>query len=272
MQPLRPEPELSGIPLEPFPPISPPWPRSNEDRGEASPWGFSMTDFQKVLLAIAPHGKQAIRDGFAAALPDCVARAELTTPLRLAHFLAQCAHESAGLATTTEYASGKAYEGRKDLGNIQTGDGVRFKGRGLIQLTGRSNYKAAGDALGLPLEANPTRAGDFPDAALTAAWFWKRKGLGALADKDDIESVTRRVNGGLNGLASRKAYLAIAKAALADLKGALLAGAAEETSKAKAQAQGATGAGGVATPPGRKTDSGPAYPLDLVRSRILGRQ
>jgi putative chitinase len=229
-----------------------------------------MTDFQKVLLAIAPHGKQAIRDGFAAALPDCIFRASLTTELRLAHFLAQCAHESAGLATTTEYASGKAYEGRADLGNTQKGDGVGFKGRGLIQLTGRANYKAAGDALGLPLETNPTRAGEFPAAALTAAWFWKRNGLGALADKDDIEGVTRRVNGGLNGIASRKTYLAKAKAALADLKGALLAGAAEETAKAKAQ--GTTEAGGVATPPGRKTDSGPAYPLDLVLSRILGRQ
>ncbi|MDI9847574.1 glycoside hydrolase family 19 protein [Rhodoblastus sp. 17X3] len=229
-----------------------------------------MTDFQNVLLAVAPHGKPAIRNGFAAALPDCIFRASLTTELRLAHFLAQCAHESAGLATMTEYASGKAYEGRKDLGNTQAGDGVHFKGRGLIQLTGRANYKAAGDALGLPLETNPTRAGDFPDAALTAAWFWKQKGLGALADKDDIEGVTRCVNGGLNGLASRKAYLAKAKAALADLKGALTAGAAQEAAKAKAQ--GATGVGGVAPSPGRKTDPGSAYPLDLVRSRILGRQ
>lgn len=223
-----------------------------------------MTDFGKILLALAPHGKPAIRDGFVAALPDCIARGDLATPLRQAHFLAQCAHESAGLATTTEYASGADYEGRADLGNTQKGDGVRFKGRGLIQLTGRANYKAAGDALGLPLETNPTRAGEFPAAALTAAWFWKRKGLSALADKDDIEGVTRRVNGGLNGLASRKAYLAKAKAALADLKGALIAGAAEETAKAKAKTQGAA----AAVAPAAASASIGASPSDATHAAI----
>lgn len=207
-----------------------------------------MPDFAKILLAICPHGAAAIRDGFAAALPAVIAFADLSTPLRLAHFLAQCAHESAGLATTVEYASGAAYEGRKDLGNIQPGDGVRFKGRGLIQLTGRANYAKACEALNMPLTLYPERAAEFPAAALTAAWFWKTHGLNKFADADDVERVTQRINGGLNGLASRKAYLAKAKAALADLKGALTAGAAQETAKANAKAAGAVVASGAALP------------------------
>jgi putative chitinase len=201
-----------------------------------------MADWDKILLAVAPHGKPAVRDGFAASLDACVARADLSSKLRLAHFIAQTAHESAGLATTTEYASGRAYEGRKDLGNVFPGDGARFKGRGLIQLTGRANYEKFGKALGLDLVGAPASAATFPTAALTGAEYWRERGLNAPADRDDIEGVTHRVNGGLNGLASRKAFLAKAKHALSDLKGALTARAAEETHKATAKAASATAA------------------------------
>lgn len=191
-----------------------------------------MTDYAKVLLAVAPHGKPAVRAGFAAALDECIARADLSSKLRLAHFLAQTAEESAGLATTVEYASGRAYEGRKDLGNVQKGDGVRFKGRGLLQITGRANYSKYGKALGVDLVDNPDTAAQFPVAALTGAEYWKERRLNIFADKDSIEAVTLRVNGGENGLSSREAYLARAKHALSDLKGALVASASVETQKA----------------------------------------
>jgi len=198
-----------------------------------------MADVSKILLAIEPHAKPVIVAGLANAFLDCINRADLSTQLRQGHFLAQCAHESDGFRTTVEYASGRAYEGRRDLGNEEPGDGVRYKGRGLIQLTGRANYRSFGAMLGLNLESDPARAATFPAAALVAAAYWRARRINDYADHDSIEGVTRKVNGGLNGLASRKAYLARAKHALADLKGALTVRAAEETAKAKAKAKSA---------------------------------
>src|SRR6476659_1027467 len=85
---------------------------------------------------------------------------EINTRLRIAHFLGQTCHESAGFRTTEEFASGAAYEGRRDLGNIKLHDGTRFKGRGLLQLTGRANYRDYGKALGVKLDSNPDLASD----------------------------------------------------------------------------------------------------------------
>jgi putative chitinase len=174
-----------------------------------------MIDYRDLLARIEPRGEPSILDGFTATLERCVAHAELNTPLRLAHFLAQASEESDGLHTTVEYASGQAYEGRRDLGNIHPGDGPRFKGRGLIQLTGRFNYHAYGAALGLDLVANPELAAQFPAAAMIAAEYWRQRGLNRFADHDDVRGVTLRVNGGENGLANRKRYLMRAKSALA---------------------------------------------------------
>lgn len=130
----------------------------------------------------------------------------INTTERQAQFFAQLAHESDGFATTTEYSSGKQYEGRKDLGNLQPGDGERFKGRGFIQLTGRSNYAHYGKKLGLDLVNNPELAAQ-PEIALeVAAAFWKDHGLNALADKGDIKGITKRINGGYNGLQDRMRY------------------------------------------------------------------
>lgn len=141
-----------------------------------------------------------------------LSRYDITTPGRLCHFMAQIAHESDGFRTTEEYASGAAYEGRKDLGNVRNGDGTRFKGRGLIQLTGRANYRVYGERLGVDLEARPARAAAPDFSLLVACEYWKDKGLNAFADRDDIVGITKRINGGTNGLADRKAKLSAAKA------------------------------------------------------------
>lgn len=173
-----------------------------------------MTDWASVIRKIAPGAKLSIVSGLASAMPRVISLADLNTPLRQAHFLAQLAHESDGFRTTTEYASGAAYNGRADLGNTQPGDGVRYKGRGLIQITGRDNYRAMGEALGQDFEGNPTLASQFPWAALTAAVYWRNRNINAAADKDDLKRVTRLINGGLNGLADRAQYLKIAKTVL----------------------------------------------------------
>jgi putative chitinase len=135
----------------------------------------------------------------------------ITTAMRKAHFLSQTAHESDGFNTNEEYASGAAYEGRRDLGNTKSGDGVRFKGRGLIQVTGRSNYAECGNALGVDLIGNPQRLADFDLACLSAGWYWDTRNLNSYADNDDVIQITRIINGGLNGLDDRQAYLARAK-------------------------------------------------------------
>ena len=169
-------------------------------------------EWRNVLLKMEPNGKPWILDGLADAMAgDMVVNYEIDTPTRQQHFLSQCAHESDHFRTTQEYASGAAYEGRKDLGNSHKGDGRRFKGRGLIQLTGRANYAAAEKALGAPFLDQPELIERFPFAADVSGWFWQSHGLNQLADKDDVKAVTRRVNGGLNGLASRTALLQTAR-------------------------------------------------------------
>lgn len=174
-----------------------------------------------IMRAIAPRfsgeygSRQAeIIDAVGPVLEATLTEYAMNADIRAAHFLAQTCHESAGFRTTEEFASGSAYEGRKDLGNTQPGDGPRYKGRGLIQLTGRANYVEYGEALGLGLVDHPETAADPVISLRIACEFWKRRGLNQFADRDDIETITRRINGGLNGLDDRKAYLAKAKAAL----------------------------------------------------------
>lgn len=131
---------------------------------------------------------------------------EIVGPDREAMFLAQVAHESDRFRALEEYASGQRYEGRRDLGNIRLGDGRRFKGRGLIQLTGRDNYAAySAFAYGDPnyLLEYPEVVALLPDAARAAGWFWGSRNLNDLADVGDFRQVTRRINGGLNGWEDR---------------------------------------------------------------------
>lgn len=136
----------------------------------------------------------------------------LDSGLRLAHFMGQCGHESGGFRYMEEIASGRAYEGRADLGNTQPGDGRRYKGRGPIQLTGRANYRRIGRLIGIDLESNPEMV-SYPSVGLLCGCvFWSEGKLNALADADDLRSLTRRINGGTNGLADRERRTAAAKA------------------------------------------------------------
>lgn len=137
---------------------------------------------------------------------------EITTPLRRAMFLANIAHESGSLKYVREIASGAAYEGRMDLGNVVAGDGVRFKGRGLIQITGRANYAKISQAFGIDFLKSPELLEAPEWAAKSACWWWEAHGCNKLADTGVFEKTVRRVNGGLNGYQDRlKHYQRITK-------------------------------------------------------------
>ncbi len=150
---------------------------------------------------------------YAADFTSAALQAKCTTVNRMAMWCAQIGHESVGLRYMEEIASGAAYEGRKDLGNTQRGDGVRYKGRGPIQLTGRHNYGAFGKwakSVGLVADANyfvnnPTAVATSKWGFLAAAWYWTvaRPLLNSYADAGDVVRATRAINGGTNGLADR---------------------------------------------------------------------
>jgi predicted chitinase/LysM repeat protein len=183
--------------------------------GPAPTGGGAASDVSlQDLKAIMPALSDARAREVLPHLNRAMAEAGINTKQRQAMFLAQLGHESASFRYFEEIASGSAYEGRADLGNTQPGDGVRFKGRGPIQLTGRSNYRAAGRALGIDLENNPRRAADLDVGFRTAAWFWNSRSLNTYADQGNFREVTRRINGGYNGLADREAYYRRALAVL----------------------------------------------------------
>lgn len=133
----------------------------------------------------------------------------IDTPARQAAFLAQLAHESGSLRYVRELASGAAYEGRADLGNTEPGDGQRYRGRGLIQITGRANMAKCSAALygaTQHLLDHPELL-EMPDAACrSAGWFWLAHHLNDPADRREFERITRIINGGTNGLADRLAF------------------------------------------------------------------
>jgi len=138
------------------------------------------------------------------------------TKLRMCHFLAQIAHECQDLLGPEEEASGEKYEGKEDLGNTEPGDGKRFKGRGLIHLTGRNNYRDYGEACGdenkyLTDVAAKLLATDPLTAVDAACWFWKEHNLNVRADRDAFMKITRIINGGYNGLNNRRVKLSRAK-------------------------------------------------------------
>ncbi len=197
-----------------------------------------------LLRASMPGARTNDLDRFAGPLAGCCAEWGIDTGLRQAAFLAQLAHESGQLRALVEnlnysaeallrvfprhfdagqaatYArqpqriAARAYANRMGNGDETSGDGWRYRGRGLIQITGHDNYAACGTAIGLDLIAQPELLEQPGPAARSAAWFWHNHDLNRLADARDIEAITRRINGGLTGLEDRKAHYAHACAAL----------------------------------------------------------
>jgi putative chitinase len=143
----------------------------------------------------------------------------MDTPARLANFTGQAAHETGSFRYLAEIwgptAAQRGYEGRADLGNTKPGDGYRFKGRGVFQLTGRANYRTIGARIRQPLEDHPELA-ERPEVAMqTACEFWASRGLSTLADQGLEDAITRRINGGHNGAVERGRFVGRAKGLLA---------------------------------------------------------
>ena len=163
---------------------------------------------EQQLLQILPNaGRQA--GVFVPVLNTAMNRYGIVGTLRTAAFIAQVGHESGQLRYVREIwgptAQQAGYEGRVDLGNTVKGDGSKYRGRGLIQITGRANYAACGEALGLDLLSKPDLLELSQHAAMSAAWFWSMKGLNTLADQGQFVKITRRINGGLTGQTDRQA-------------------------------------------------------------------
>lgn len=150
-------------------------------------------------------GWRNVTDTLVSELNSTLQRFDITTYDQIAHFISQCGHESGLGLYTKELASGSAYEGRKDLGNTQTGDGPRYKGGGYIQLTGRSNYQRFANFIGDQgvMQGVEYVATHYPWTS--AGFWWANAGMNAFIDDGaTVEQVSRRVNGGYNGLEDRK--------------------------------------------------------------------
>jgi putative chitinase len=178
---------------------------------------MTLEQFEELTPGLSP----AKRAAYLPLLLEAAREAEITTPVRLAAFLAQLLHESAGLRYFQELwdptPAQRRYEGRLDLGNTEPGDGERFKGRGPIQITGRANYAKYGALLGLDLVNQPELAAKPSVGFRIAAAYWTDKRLNALADrgtKAAFITLTRRINGGVNGLEDRLARWRVARRVL----------------------------------------------------------
>jgi len=172
---------------------------------------------RELFLKAVPNLSEKNADKYLPALQIVAQNFGIDTPLRMAHFLAQIGHETLSFFYYREIASGASYEGRKDLGNTMKGDGIKFKGRGAIQVTGRANYRECSLFL-----FNDTRLIDFPEllelpenSIKAACWFWQKNSLNVLADKNDIIKITKKINGGTNGMLDRTKRLNYAKKAFA---------------------------------------------------------
>ena len=169
---------------------------------------------RQELKRIAPYARDSNIDIYTPLLNKYMGQYGINTKARKAAFLATILHESGSLTYTEEIASGLAYEGRKDLGNIEAGDGEKYKGRGLIQLTGRYNYSVASTVTGIDFIKNPELLSEPDNATRVSCWWWHSKGLNKLADKGDFRRITKIVNGGYNGLTNRLYFYNKAKEVL----------------------------------------------------------
>ena len=189
-------------------------PLSELSEGVAPPAGPLEVTVDR-LHRLAPAASPFIIGGLAEHAGDVLTPFGIVASAqRLCHFLAQIAHESAHFQTLHEYGARRyfeRYDGRADLGNTEPGDGYRYRGRGLIQLTGRANYRRFGAALDLDLEADPELAAEPAIALSLAATYRADRRLNEPADRDDIETITRRINGGTNGLSDRRKLYARAR-------------------------------------------------------------
>ena len=215
------------------------------------------------LRQIMPNLPAAKRADYLPFIQQAMAEFGITSYLREAAFLAQLAHESAELRYMEEIASGAAYEGRANLGNTQPGDGKRYKGRGPIQLTGRANYTRYGGLLGLDLVNDPTIAATKEVGFRIAGQFWKLNGLNELADQQQFKAITKRINGGYNGLDDRIKYYDRAKRVLNKNDGATTPAVADAAADAAACPPAASSQPAA-------SDQAPAYPGSPLRQGSKG--
>jgi predicted chitinase len=235
--------------------------RGNRSHESAFIFQYTLEEIDMVtddeLRQIMPNLPAAKRADYLPFIQQAMAEFGITSYLREAAFLAQLAHESAELRYMEEIASGAAYEGRANLGNTQPGDGKRYKGRGPIQLTGRANYTKYGGLLGLDLVNNPTIAATKEVGFRIAGQFWKLNGLNELADQQQFKAITKRINGGYNGLDDRIKYYDRAKRVLNKDDGATTPAAADVAADA------------AACPPA-VSGQAPAYPGSPLRQGSKG--
>ncbi len=162
---------------------------------------------KKELSYIWNVNETSITDKIINDLNACLVRFQINTPVRIRHFISQISHESGGGKWMKELASGDAYEGRRDLGNTQNGDGRKYKGAGFIQLTGRANYSAFSKYMNDPKIMNGVDYVALNYPATSGGFWWYNNKMNALCDKNPtVEEVTKRVNGGLRGIEERKVY------------------------------------------------------------------
>lgn len=176
------------------------------------------------LKEICPNMTLAKAEKYVPFINQSIVAANLTTVKRLAFFLAQLAHESLQFYYTKEVASGKDYEPSKNpslakkLGNTTEGDGIKYKGRSFIQVTGKANYGACGEFLGLDLINHPELLEEPVNAFKASVWYWISRDLNKYADSDNFKGLTKAINGAYNGLEDRVKYLNKALDVLKDNK------------------------------------------------------
>ena len=200
--------------------------------------------YQKLLDAV-PASNKSLAEPYLKELVEVATENQINTPLRLAHFLAQLAHESGwfkynkenlnysanalrkvfrkyfpsqdlaeSYARQPEKIANRVYANRMENGSEESGDGWKYRGRGLIQLTGKANYQSYSKDRGIDFVATPDKVAEPRWALDSAAWFWNKRSLNAYADQDDVLTITKRINGGTNGLEHRKECLAAFKKAI----------------------------------------------------------